>query len=574
MSDSNPAQPVPAEDGDAPSVTGNVRNAARSSAVMAAGTLASRALGLVRVAMLATAIGTAGRVSDLFPAANNLPNFIYLMVAGGVFNAVLVPQIIKASRQPDRGADYVSRLMTLAVAALLVITTLITLAAPWVIDLVTNVSGSRLALATTFAYWCLPQIFFYGLYAVVGQVLNANGSFGPYMWAPVINNVMAIGFLGAFIALMGSELENPHSPENWTHAHTVLLAGGTTAGIVAQALVLFIPLRKLGLGLRPRFGFRGTGLGRTGKLASITIVTMLVGNGLYLVNQWVATIASEARPDYLARNPPQPIAGLANLDVGTMVYVLPHSVIAVSVATVMFNQLAAAYSNQDMDSVRATLSRGLRTIGVATVFGAAALLTLSGPLGMLFSGGDRDGGLLNALVISLLALGAPFLSAHFMLTRVFYAGEDAVTPLRIQLILSVVGVALALAAGAFAPHLIVPLLAAGFSVGNIIAVAVAHSFLRRRIGAYGARGIVAVHFRLAGAAAVSAVAASVALWLLGGYSTDGFAWQSAWAAAAVLAICGLLMGAVYLLVLRLLGVRELQDFLAPLLGRFRKRTAA
>ena len=551
----------------AKSESGQPDSTARSSAIMAAGTLVSRLLGLIRVALLATAIGTVGQVSDLFTAANNLPNFIYLMVAGGVFNAVLVPQIIKASRLPDRGADYVSRLMTLGAAALLVLTILITLAAPVIVALVTDVSGARLALTVTFAYWCLPQIFFYGMYAIVGQVLNAHGSFGPYMWAPVVNNVVSIGFLLVFISLMGTEQAALHTPESWSQTQTALLAGGATLGIVLQAAVLFWPLRRLGLGLRPRFGLRGTGLGHTGKLASVTIVTMLVGNGLYLINQKIATIASEARESYLQRDPPEVIAGLTNLEIGSMVYVLPHSVIALSLATVMFNQLASAHTDKDLRAVKATLSRGLRTIGVATVFSAAVLLALAGPLGMLFSGGSAAGGAINAMVISILAVGAPFLSANFFLNRVFYAAEDVVTPLKIQLILSTLGVSFALTAGLFAPDLIVPLLAVSYSLANILAVLISHLFLTRSIGKYGAGRIFDVHVRLTVAGIISAAAGTAVITLFGGYQPTAFLWQSPFAAVVVLAVGGSVMLLVYLLGLKVLRVRELRDFLEPLKSR-------
>lgn len=542
---------------------------ARSSAIMAAGTLVSRILGLVRVALLATAIGATGQVSDLFIAANNLPNFIYLMLAGGVFNAVLVPQIIRASRLPDRGADYVSRLLTVAAGALLVLTVLVTLAAPVVVSVTTSLSGPSLALTTAFAYWCLPQIFFYGMYAVTGQILNANGSFGPYMWAPVVNNIVSIGFLVVFIVLMGSEQVERHSPETWTTPQTVLLAGGTTLGIIVQALVLFIPLKRLRLGLRPRFGLRGTGLGRTGKLASVTIVTMLIGNGLYLVNQRIATIASDARPRLLEQDPPVQIAGLTNLEFGSMVYQLPHSVIALSLATVMFNQLSSAHADNNLAAVRATLSHGLRIIGVATVFGAAALLTFAGPLGMLFSE-SAESAAINGVIIAILAVGAPFLSAHFFLTRVFYAGEDVKTPLKIQLILSVVGVVLAVTAGMFEPRLIVPLLAAAYSLGNAIAVVVSHVFLTRSIGRYGAGHVFDVYVRLTIAGIVAALAGTALSIALGGYDAGGFVWQSKLNAVIVLMMGGILMSAVYLAMLKLLRISELQEFVGPLVARLRR----
>lgn len=377
---------------------------ARSSAVMAAGTVVSRILGLVRTALLATAIGASGGVSDLYSTANTLPNFIYLMVAGGVFNAVLVPQIVRSSRQPDRGADYVSRLLTLATGVLLVLTVGVTLAAPAILSLATSFTGAQLTLATTLAYWCLPQVFFYGMYAVIGQILNANGSFGPYMWAPVVNNIMSIGTLLAFLSLMGTEQEEGHRVETWTTAQTVLLAGGTTCGIILQALVLLLPLRRLNLGLKPKYGVRGMGLGRTGRLAAVTIVTMFVGNGLYFVNVRVATIATDAREKLAAQDQPVEIAGLTNLDIAVMVYQLPHAVIALSLATVMFNQLSSASAGRDMPAVRAILSQGLRLTGVATVFGAAALLAFAGPLGMLFSESAAVAAV-NGIIIAILAVG-------------------------------------------------------------------------------------------------------------------------------------------------------------------------
>ncbi|TKV29005.1 murein biosynthesis integral membrane protein MurJ [Arthrobacter sp. NamB2] len=575
MSETNTAS-IPLQDAGQPlretRPTPSSGSTARSSAIMAAGTLVSRILGLVRVGLLATAIGASGQVSDLFTSANNLPNFIYLMLAGGVFNAVLVPQIIRASRQPDRGADYVSRLLTLAAAALLVLTVLVTLAAPVIVGLTTSFTGANLALTTAFAFWCLPQIFFYGMYAVTGQILNANGSFGPYMWAPVVNNLVSIAFLVVFIMLMGTEQVERHSPETWTTEQTVLLAGGTTLGIIIQAVVLFVPLKRLNLGLRPKFGVRGTGLGRTGKLASVTIVTMLIGNGLYLVNLRVATIAADARPRLLAQDPPVQIAGSTNLEFGSMVYQLPHAVIALSLATVMFNQLASAHADDNLAAVRATLSQGLRIIGVATVFGAAALLTFAGPLGMLFSE-SAEVAAINGVIIAILAVGAPFLSANFFLNRVFYASEDVRTPLKIQLILSVVGVAFALLAAMFDPRLIVPMLAVAYTLGNVIAVVISHVFLKRAIGSYGAGHVFDVHVRLIIAGLVSALAGTALSWAFGGYDAGGYLWQSKLHALLVLAIGGVLMSAVYLGMLKLLRITELSEFLEPLMARFRRSAA-
>ena len=541
---------------------------ARSSAVMAAGTLVSRVLGLVRTALLAIAIGNTGLVSDIFISANVLPNFIYLLVAGGVFNAVLVPQIIKASKQPDRGAEYVSRVLTLSLLVLAVLAAVVTLAAPLILPLVTSMNAEQLPLATTFAYWLFPQIFFYGAYAVIGQTLNANGRFGAYMWAPVVNNIVAIAGLLVFISVIGRQETTPFSPENWTSQATLILAGSTTLGIALQAVVLLFPLRRLGLNLRPSFGLRGVGLRQTGKVAKWTILTMLIGNGTYLAYTKVATIATDARPAFQAMG--QEIAGYANLETAAMLYIIPHSIITLSLATVLFNNMASAYTEKKYDEVRDTLSQGLRAIGVATVFCSAVLIVLAGPISIWFSGGSNVSAALQAQVLVLLAVSAPFLSATFLMNRAFYAREDAKTPLVMQVILSALGVALALVAAALPADKIIFGLAIAYSVGNVAAVVVSHIYLKRSLGDYGAGRVVDVHIRLVVAALGSAAVGAAGLWLMGGYAVDGYAWQSLASATVALVVCGALMAVAYYLLLRALKVTELDAFLKPLLAKLRR----
>ena len=87
---------------------------ASSSLVMASGTLVSRALGLLRVSLLVAAIGLANPALDIWQAANTLPNTIYVLLAAGVLNVVLLPQLMRAMVRGDEGKDYTDRLLTLA----------------------------------------------------------------------------------------------------------------------------------------------------------------------------------------------------------------------------------------------------------------------------------------------------------------------------------------------------------------------------------------------------------------------------------------------------------------------------
>ncbi|MFZ5868953.1 MAG: murein biosynthesis integral membrane protein MurJ, partial [Actinomycetota bacterium] len=217
-----------------------MRGLLRSSAVMAAGTATSRVLGFLRAAVLAWAIGVNAPAADAFALANTVPNNLYMLIAGGVLNAVLVPQIVRASRRADGGQEYLDRLLSVSLAILVTLTVALTVGAPLVVTLYANdFDGDLLALTVAFALWCLPQVFFYGLYTLLGQVLNARGSFGPYMWAPVVNNVVAIAGLLTFAALFGSGAA-AHPVGSWTPAKIAVLAGTATLGVATQALVLLV----------------------------------------------------------------------------------------------------------------------------------------------------------------------------------------------------------------------------------------------------------------------------------------------------------------------------------------------
>lgn len=592
MSAANPASEQPAQPGEAPSgvvpASGAASGAAnsggaqpgeaRSSAIMAAGTLVSRILGFGKTWMLGAALGLGSTVNDTFINANNLPNLIFLLVAGGVFNAVLVPQIIKASKAPDRGADYISRLLTLAVLVLLSLTLLVTLLAPSVIELTTQgYSPQQKSLAVAFAFWCLPQIFFYGLYALLTQVLNANGAFGPAMWAPILNNVVAITGLGMFIWLFGANVANPHSLDNWGASQTFFVAGFSTIGVMTQTAILLIPVFRLKLGLRPRFGWRGVGLGQAAKLSVWTLLTAAVGQLAFLYVMRIATIPGAER---LRLEKAGDLAGAAMLpgnavlEVASQLYLLPHSIIALSLATVLFNRMTRASQDGNRNELRDALSQGLRTMAVATVFGALALFALAGPLGMFFSGGLRTDGVMLAQTLTILALSTPFMSANFMMSRVFYANEDARTPFYIQLVLALVNVVSAFFIQFLPFDQIIFAIAILYTGGNILSVIVSASFLRRLLGHLDGPRIANSYIRMGYAALGAAVAGVGALWLLGSYSPVGFAWSSRPAALVTIVVVGPVMLAVYLLLLKLFRVTELRDLLRPLLGRLGRGAAA
>src|SRR5699024_9024731 len=236
-----------------------------------------------------------------------------------------------------------------------------------------------MALATAFAYWCLPQLFFYGLYTLLGQVLNAKSSFGPYMWAPVLNNIVAIGGLAVFILIFGTNNASPHELSTWTPDKIALIAA--TLGVAAQALILIWPLKRIGFKYKPTFGFRGVGLASAGKVAFWTFAAMLIGQLGFLVISRVASGAS-VPGDGNASN-----AAYTN---AYLVFMLPHSLIAVSLATALFTSLAKDAAEKDTAAVIGDFSMGVRMVGLINAFATAALIVLASPVAMVIAGTGRE----------------------------------------------------------------------------------------------------------------------------------------------------------------------------------------
>ena len=252
------------------------RSILRASALMASGTMVSRILGFIRNAMLIAAVGaTAGGVGAAFQTANTLPNTVFNLLASGIFDAVLVPQIVGAIKRRHDGDTYVNRLLTLAGTLLFLVTFATMVLAP-VLVMITAAGYTEdiRNLAILFALLCLPQLFFYGLYNLLGELLNAREIFGPYMWAPVVNNVVGIAGLGVFLAIWGGAPDGGIPAGDLTGAQFWVLAGSATLGVICQALCLLWPMRRAGVSFKPDFHFRGTSFGSMPRVAGWTFATL------------------------------------------------------------------------------------------------------------------------------------------------------------------------------------------------------------------------------------------------------------------------------------------------------------
>lgn len=536
----------------------NTAHVMRSSAVMAAGTAVSRVLGFVRAAVLLAAV-TPGASADTFSVANTVPNALYILMAGGVLNAILVPQITRAARLPDGGQEYIDRLLTMAFAMLFVVTIVVTAAAPFLIKLYATDQWSpqQVALGTAFALWCLPQVFWYGMYTLLGQVLNARGSFGPFMWAPVVNNIVGIAGLFWFMSVAG---RGDHPISSWTPGTIALLSGTATLGVVAQALVLIPALRRSGVSFRPRWGMRGFGLRTASRVAAWTFAAVFAQQLGFIVISRVTTAAER-------------LADQAGSDIGTgkavydnafLLFMLPHSLVAVSLVTALFTRMSVAAADDRIDDVRADLSLGLRVTGVATVLSATAFLALGPDLTRaLFAGNSAADTRGLAYVTMAMMLGLIPFSAQYLFQRVFYAFEDAKTPFLVQVPIVVTwSIGNMLSLWLLEPQWIVVGVGVSMAIANTVGAALAAFLLHRRLGHLDGAHVVGTHARLILAAAVSGVAA----WLIS-LTVHAVAGDGRMAAMTASVVGGLVLVGGYLTLLHVLRVRELSEAVLPLIRR-------
>jgi putative peptidoglycan lipid II flippase len=405
---------------------------------MAVGTLLSRITGVIRDIALVAAIGT-GIFSDTYSVANSIPNIIYILVAGGAINAVFIPALVRhMNDDEDQGKQFTDQLLTVVSAFLIGIVIITMLGAGLLIRLyaTSNWSATDLHIATVFALWCLPQIFFYGIYTVIAQVLNARDVFIGPMFAPIINNVIVIVTALIFLSFYSSA----PTTDSISSFGLVLLGAGTTLGVIVQALILIPSLNKHGYGFNPRFKLAG--LGQVGDLALWTIGFVAVNQISFAIIARLTTYAN-----VLATQEGIAATGFTSYQKGQLMMMLPHSIITVSLITALLPRLSKQSHSGDMHTFGADLIHALKLV-LALITPSAALLFITGPrLGVLLYGRGAstvDQGWSLGFVASMFALALPAFSVYYLLLRSYYAQENTKTPFMINVGLNVLHVGVAL----------------------------------------------------------------------------------------------------------------------------------
>jgi putative peptidoglycan lipid II flippase len=481
-----------------------------SSAAMATGTVVSRASGYARNLLLAAAIGNELH-ADLFNIGNTIPNMLYILLAGGVFNAVLVPQLVRAQKADvDGGAAYTDRVITLAMLFLGVVTVLLVIAAPIVMRLYLNHSydcanmAEQRASAIAFARYCLPQVFFYGMFVLVGQVLNARGRFGPMMWAPVANNVISVLVLVLYLVWFGPL--DPHaSGSAYTGTQELVLGAGATLGIAVQVLILIPFLRRAGVHFRPRYDFANSGLGHTLRLGIWTVLFVVVNQVAYTV---VVRLASggTARGGCGQAGPVHDSTGYTVYSGAFLFAMVPHAIITVSLATAILPRLSDKAADGDLAGLSGTLAQTLRTALAVVVPFALLLPVLAHDAAEVLFGYGATSTTFEHYVPSMVLFGPGIVlfTVHYLMLRGFYSLERTRTVFYIQCLIAATNivVAVVLVRGATAEQTS-PALVVAYSASYLVGSATSYAMLASRLGGLHSSELLRFVVRLLAAALVS-----------------------------------------------------------------------
>jgi putative peptidoglycan lipid II flippase len=445
---------------------------ARQSSVMALGSLVSRITGFARTAVIGAALGAA-LVGDSYQVANTLPNMVYELLIGGVLASVVVPLLVGARQDPDGGEAYVQRLLSLAVLLLGVATVLAVAAAPLITGLLVEDGGADTRrLVTVLAYLLLPELFFYGVAALFGAVLNTRGHFAAPMWAPIMNNLVVIATAGVFVALPGPALP---TPSDITADQVLVLGLGTTFGVALQAVILWPVLRRVGFRWRWRLDFRNGNLAEAGRLAGWMLCYVVVSQISVFV---VMALAYRAGQDGGA--------GPAVYNAASLIFLMAHGIIAVSIITALLPRMSAAATQGRFTDVTNQLSFGVRLSSVVLMPATAAYIALGVPLAITaFQWGNFsiERAESTGIAIVAVALGLVPFAISQLQTFAFYAMRDTKTPalINIPVVTARLFIDVVLYLSLPAEHVVVGLMI-GNAVSYLVAAALLSIVMQRRLG--------------------------------------------------------------------------------------------
>ncbi len=502
----------------------------RSNLIVAVGTSLSRLTGLIRVVVFSVVIGQTA-LADAYDGANNSPNAIYELLLGGVLSASLVPLFTKHAEEDDD--DATTAVVTVSVIALTALTLIAFFAAPWIFHLFsfnpphTVDAVQYRKVGTALARIFLIQIFFYGLTALGSALLNARRRFFAAAWSPVLSNLVIITSL--LLVPLVVDHKNIQLGEVLTNDSLRLMLGfGATIGIAVMALALWPALRA---GQVPMYVNTNFGHPAVRKLVQLSGWTL----GYAIANQVAVIVVKNLA---LGSGEGQQAAYTAAFTF----FVLPHGLLAVSIATTFVPELSRFVTRRDKQSFIERTSLGIRMVALLTLPAGFGLFVLRRSI----IGGILQHGRLTALqalntsrALGGFAIGLVGFSVYLFALRGFYAHQDARTPFMINLFENVLNIVLAwILVGRYG----VLGLGVSFAIAYLLSAALALVVLSYKVPGFAVRPIYESFWRMLLA---SLIMAEVVWWLsqhIG--SNTGFG-------AVTRSLLGTVVGAVIYLVMLL-----------------------
>ncbi len=462
---------------------------------MSTATLISRITGFVRTWAMAISLGLATtgtiQIASQYNIANNIPNMMYELLAGGLLSSMLIPIFLEKLRGDgqDEAFRFVNTIFSIALVGLGVVALVATvLPYPFVWTQTWTVAATNTGLAVYFFRFFAVQVIFYGFAAINTGVLNSYRKFFAPAVAPIFNNVVVITvLLGVYVPLRAS------------HPQTAIiaLAVGTTLGVVALLVFQLPPLFRLGFRFRWSWDLKDPYLRK-----------MVRKNIPVLFYVLINMVQVSFRTAFAAGTPGD---GPAALIYAWPWYQLPYGVLAVAYITAVFPELSELAGGEKWASYKEVFSRGLRVMGLLIMPVSAVMVALATPLVSLYLSRQFKGPAVE-LVVPLVQLWAIGLVAWccFMLTlRAFHAMQDSLTPAIVNVVLTIGQISLywyfTRPGHLGLPG--IPLADTIFAVAIWVTLMV---ILRRRRGAFGGRAVI---WSLARVAVASIAGGGAAWWV-------------------------------------------------------------
>ncbi|GAA0277627.1 murein biosynthesis integral membrane protein MurJ [Cryptosporangium japonicum] len=487
---------APDDTGSPPPRARRTRTLLGAAGLIAGLTVVARVVGFGRIFVFAGAVGVTS-IGNIYQAVNTIPNIVFEIVAGGALAAVVVPLLAGAADRGDRATvdRITSALLTWVILLLVPLAVVVALAAgPIVAGLLgPDASAADGAFGRLLLRVFAPQLVLYGVGVVLTGVLQAHRRFAGPALAPLLSSVTVIG---AYLVYGWTE-GGADSVSDVGPAGQLVLAVGTTLGVVVLSLSLLVPLRGTGVRIRPTLRFPPGVVGQARRMVGSGVATVL-GQQVALLVALVLTQESWSAP----------VGSLVVFTLAQTVFLLPWAVFAVPLATSAYPRLASAWEGSDRDGYRDTLRTTLHGTLVLCALATAALIAGAGPIAAIVTAANGDAA--RSAVTTGIVFFAPGLLGYglfALLSRALYAagrpGPVAAAVLGGWAVTAVADVVLAVTLPA--EHRVAAL-AAGNTIGMTVLGAALLVLTARTAGTGAFRGLGRLFTALAPATGIAAAA--------------------------------------------------------------------